>query len=105
MQVKPGLEEKYAEYLRINADGGYGQACTDAGEAVGKLLDEGRSPEEAEKGLYGNGLTGFMAGAAISGVVKFHPRGEELKAWWNRTTSGTPDEVGVNNPAIITLGK
>ncbi len=105
MQIKQGLEKEYQEYVAKNTDD-YGSACVRAGERVGALLDEGKTPEEAEKGLHGDGLSGFMAGAAISGVVHFHPRGEELKAWWNKTVSGEPDDMsGTNNPAIITIGK
>ena len=103
MKIIEGKEKEYADYVAKNDDP-YGKACVVAGEAVGKLLDEGKTPQEAEKGLHGNDLTGFMAGAAISGVVHFHPRGAELKAWWNKTNNGEPDETtGVNNPAIITI--
>ena len=34
---------------------------------------------------------------------QFHPRGDEIKAWWNKRCGGEPDERGVNNPAIITI--
>lgn len=103
MKIKEGLESQYQEYVDKNKDP-YSKACVKAGERVGALLDEGKSPEEAEKGLHGFGLTGFMAGAAISGVVRFHPRGEEMKAWWNKENPhGEPDSNGTNNPAIITI--
>jgi len=103
MNIKKGMEVGYAKYVAQNSDP-YGSAIVKAGDRVMKLLDEGKIPEEAEKGLHGDGLTGFMAGAAISGVVKYHERGEEMKAWWNKTNSGEPDEMsGTNNPAIITL--
>ena len=102
MKIIEGKESEYAEYVAENSDG-YGGACVKAGEAVMELLDEGKTPEEAKSGLHGFGLTGFMAGAAISGVSHFHQRGEEMKLWWNRNVSGEPDEAGVNNPAIITL--
>ncbi len=104
MQIKEGLEEEHRQYVEKNKDD-YGGACVKAGERVGILLDEGKAPEEAEKGLHGDELTGFMAGAAISGVVKFHPRGNEMRIWWNRNVSGEPDDMsGTNNPAIITIG-
>ncbi len=104
MNIKPELEQEYTDYVAKNDDP-YGGACIKAGEAVMRLLEEGKTPEEAEKGLHGFDLTGYMAGAAISGVCRFHQRGEEMKAWWNRNQSGTPDEEGVNNPAIITIGE
>ena len=102
MEIKNGLEGEYKKYVEMNNDP-YSKAVVVAGEAVGELLTQGKTPEEAEKGLYGYGLTGFMAGAAISGVVKFHPRGDEMKTWWNRNIKGTPDENGTNNPAILTI--
>lgn len=104
MNLIPGKEKEYAEYVQKNGDP-YGAECVKSGEAVMALLDEGKSPEEAEKALYGRGLTGFMAGAAISGVVHFHQRGQEMKAWWNRKNPhGESDEMsGTNNPAIVTL--
>lgn len=103
MKIKEGMEAEYKSYVEKNDDP-YGSACIKAGEAVGQLLDEGKTPEEAGKGVHGHGLTGFMAGAAISGVVRFHPRGEEMKVWWNKENPhGEPDDTGTNNPAIITI--
>lgn len=102
MNIKPELQEEYKSYIEKNSDP-YSKACIVAGEKVMNLLDEGKSPEEAEKGLNGQDLTGFMAGATISAVSHFHIRGEEMKVWWNRNQGGTPDERGVNNPAIITI--
>ena len=104
MEIKEGLEAEYQKYVEVNSDE-YGGACVKAGERVGMLLDEGKTPSEAEEGLKGDGLTGFMAGAAISGVVKFNPRGDEMKAWWNKENpGGEPDDMtGTNNPAIITI--
>lgn len=102
MKIKKELEAEYKDYVEKNNDP-YGGQCVKAGEVVMNLLDEGKSCEEAEEGLHGFGLTGYMAGAAISAVCHFHERGDEMKAWWNRNQGGTPDENGVNNPAIITI--
>lgn len=104
MKIPFNLHEEYRQYVEKNQDP-YGKACVEAGEAVMNLLDEGKTPEEAEEGLRGKELTGFMAGAAISGVCHFHERGEEMKTWWNnKNQSGEPDHNGVNNPAIIEIG-
>lgn len=103
MQVKPGLEADYQKYVEINADE-YSAQCVKSGEKVGALLDEGKTPEEALEGLKGDGITGFMAGAAINGVVHFHPRGEELKVAWNKLCGGTGEEKGTIDPSIITIG-
>lgn len=102
MAIKKELEQDYKNYVEMNSDP-YSKAVVSAGGEVMKLLDEGKTPEEAEKGLHGHDLTGFMAGAAVSGVVKYHERGEEMKVWWNRTSVGTSDENGVKNPAIVTI--
>lgn len=101
--MKKELQKEYEFYVSKNQDG-YGNACIKAGEAVMKLLDEGKSPEEAEKGLHGFGLTGFMAGAAIQGVCHFHERGEEMKEWWNNQY-GVKNAKGVVNPAIVEVGE
>ena len=103
MKIKQGLEQEYQEYVEKNKDP-YSKACVVAGEKVGQLLDEGKTPQEAEEGLRGQELSGFMAGAAISGVVHFNPRGDEMKKWWNKENPhGEPDGTGTNNPAIITI--
>lgn len=83
-KIKKHLYQEYKKYIERNSKDSYSKACVEAGEAVMKLLDEGKSPEEAEKALDGIGLTGYMAGAAISGVCYFHERGDEMKQWWNR---------------------
>ena len=103
MKIPFNLHEEYRKYVEQNSSDPYSKAVVDAGEAVMNLLDEGKTPEEAGKGLNGKDLTGFMAGSAISGVCYFHERGEEMKEWWNRNQSGQPDENGVNNPAIIEI--
>ena len=102
MNIKQGLEKEYAEYVAKNDDP-YGRCAVRAGESVMKLLDEGKTPEEAEKGMYGHGLTGFLAGCAAQAVVHFHERGEEFNKFWNKSNGGTGDEKGTINPAIVTI--
>lgn len=105
MNIKKELTAEYQKYVEINSGDGYSKATMKAGEVVMKLLDEGKTCEEAAKALYGQDLTGYMAGAAIQVVVHFHERGEEMKKWWNRSYGGTGEEKGTINPAIITIGK
>ena len=100
MTLKSGLEKEYTHYIEVNSDP-YSKAVIDAGEAVGTALDEGKTLQEAHDALYGGGLTGFMAGSAIQAVCHFHPRGEELRVWWNEK-HGVKSDKGVVNPALIT---
>ena len=97
------MQKEYDRYVKINQDE-YSKAIIKAGEVVMKLLDEGKTPEEAKKGLNGLDLTGYMAGATIQAVVHFHERGKEMKEWWNNQY-GVKNAKGVVNPAIITLTK
>lgn len=105
MNIKPELRAEYDEYVAKNQDP-YGKCAIDAGESVMSLLDAGNTPEQAEKGLNGHGLTGFLAGCAIQGVVRFHERGEEMRVWWNKFNGVKEgeDNGGVVNPAILTIG-
>ena len=106
MKIKQGLESEYDEYVKKNNDP-YGGCCVKCGEFFGKFVDEGRTFDEAEEMMLetpdGDGITGFMMGALMSGLSHFHERGDEIKVWWNKRSDGTPDESGVNNPAILTI--
>ncbi len=103
MKTKPGLEEKYAKYVKVNDDD-YSKACVDAGEAVATLLDAGKTGEEALEGLKGNGLTGFMATMATKAVAHFHPRGDEVLRAWNKDWGAKDLEGGIVNPAVVNVG-
>jgi hypothetical protein len=104
MTVKPGLEIEYEMYVNNNQDG-YGNSAVHAGASVGKLLDEGKTPKEAEEGLYEHDLTGFLAGCAIEAVAHFHPRGDEIRISWNKKYGVDEEKAkgGVVNPAIMTI--
>ncbi len=103
MEVKKGLEKEYKDYVKKNQDG-YGNACILAGASVGKALSEGKTCKEAHDGMYGNDLSGFMAGCVASAVSHFHSRGEEYRKFWNKLWGIEEDKKGVVNPAIITIG-
>ncbi len=105
MKIKPELLSEYNNYVETNGQDEYSKACVEAGEAVMKLLDEGKTCEEAEKGLHGKELTGFMAGATAMAVAHFHERGEEFNKFWNKSVGGTGEEKGTINPAILTINE
>ena len=109
MEIKKGLEKEYQDYVAKNSNDGYSKAVIDCGEHFGKALDEGKTPDEAQTIMLatedGQELTGYMVGALMSAIVHFHPRGEEVKPWWNKECGGTGEEKGTINPAIITIGK
>jgi hypothetical protein len=99
--TKPGMEQAWAEAVGKNQDG-YGHGVVDATVKVCAALDAGASPVDAEKACYDLDITGFMAGCMASWVVKFHPRGDEFKAWWNNR-HGVPNATGIVNPALVTI--
>ncbi len=102
MKTKPDLQEKYDNWAKINSEDDYSKATIEACEAVAILLDEGKTPEDALEGLHGKDLTGYMAGVAVSAIVRFHPRGEEVKKPWNKRC-GNEEAEGMINPAIMTI--
>lgn len=100
--VKKGLEKKYESYVSKNQDG-YGNSVILVTAKVCKLLDEGKTPQEAEKkGIKGSGITGFMAGAMASAIKYYHPRGDEFNKHWNKKF-GVENSKGTVNPAILTV--
>jgi len=107
MKIKQGKEEQYREYVAKNQDP-YGKCAIDCAEIMGKFIDDGKSFQDAENLMLetpnGNELTGFLMGCVISGLVCYHEQGDEIKRWWNNKEKyGTPDENGVNNPALLTI--
>lgn len=103
MNIKKGEEENYQKYIVINKDDEYSKACVDAGELMGKALDEGKTGKEALGAIKGLGLTGFMATMAVKGVAHFHERGQELLDEWNKQW-GAPSEIkGIVNPAVVDI--
>lgn len=103
MKIKEEFVPEYKDYVEKNSDP-YSSAVVKAGEKVGEMLDEGETAEKALDGLLGEGLSGAMAGAAVFGVVRYNPRGEELKVAWNKSWGGTGEEVGTIDPSIIEIG-
>lgn len=83
MKIKQELQQEYNQYVKTNSEDSYSKAVIEAGEAVMKLLDDGKTCEEAQEGMYGGELTGYMAGAVASAVAHFHERGDEFRNYWN----------------------
>lgn len=103
MKTKPGLEEEYSKYVELNSADEYSKMCVIAGEGVADLLDEGKTPEEAMEAVKGHGLTGFMVTMAVRAIAHFHPRGEELRVWWNTQYGAKKERQGLVNPAVLNV--
>lgn len=97
----------YDNFAKLNSEDDYSKACIDCIEIFAKHLDEGKTPAEAERLMLdapeGQGLTGNMMGEIMRAIVHFHPRGDEVKPWWNKLCGGTGEEKGTINPAIVTF--
>jgi hypothetical protein len=104
MTIKPELQQEYDKYVEINSEDEYSKACITAGEAFGNALDEGKTFEEANAAMCEaeDGLTGFMASMAVKAVAHFHPRGEEVRVWWNER-NGVKSDKGIVNTAVMTF--
>lgn len=113
MKIKPELVEEYKAYLHTNVDSLFDKEDPNmpftyimgiflATEYIGESLDQGETVEVAMDSISDLGLTGYMAGAAVAALVKFNPRGEEFKVFWNKIW-GLADAEGPVNPAIMTV--
>jgi hypothetical protein len=117
MQIKPGLETEYAEYVAKNSDP-YGKGVVDYTErwvalmegaiAGGKKLED--IAEETSHLADTDGITGFMYGCAMQALAHFWVHGEPLRIWHNLKTQLHHEgekanaEGGVLNPAILNIG-
>lgn len=86
LTTKEGLAAKWESAVRNNQDE-YGNAVILTVAAIGRVLDEGGTPEEAGKQLYGRGLSGYMAEAAAHMIAYFHPRADEFRIWLEKLHS------------------
>lgn len=124
MQIKIGQETDYATYQKLNSEDAYSARCVSYGEAWAKLL-EARIPADATDAQVmrilvdhakddshtadTDGITGFMYGAAVSGLAKFWKHGELLRRWHNKDIQigdegdRANESGGVLNPALLNV--
>lgn len=123
MKIKSGLEAEYAAYKQLNSQDAYSARCVSYGYDWATLMDEyiDRAPDqpvantillcakETSNQADTDGITGFMYGAAVSGLSKFWEHGELLRRWHNKDLSPEQGESANNkpgavlNPALLTI--
>lgn len=97
--------KKFWEEAKAGNTDSYGGSAVAAAAHTMVLLDEGKTPAEAEKaGFHGKDLTGFLAGCAAQMIGQVHERGDEFRKWWNLKYGVTEEQAdgGTVNPAIMT---
>lgn len=114
MNIVPGKEAEYAEYVRMNSEDGYSKGVVDYGESWAALMEGhmacGATLEDIAKqtSLHAEprGITGFMYGCAVQALARFWVHGEALRVWHNKDWGVEESESkgGVVNPAIFTVG-
>lgn len=123
MKIKTGMEADYAAYVRVNADDGYSARVVSYGEDWAKLMEEqiAAAPDqpvantillcakETSRAADTDGITGYMYGAAVSGLAHFWEHGELLRRWHNKDLAPMQAEAanaaGVTlNPALMIIG-
>ena len=113
MKIKPDKVDAYHTRKATNNDAygtaifGFAEAWADLmerameknGETVAECADRCSSTADTE------GITGFMYGCAVGFLSEVWEHGEALRIWHNRKYDPkSPDDGGVINPAIITIG-
>lgn len=95
---------EWQKYIDLNQDS-YGFGVIEVASKLGKNLDDGMTPEAAEKAaVKGSGITGYMMGIVAQVIWTLHPKGEEFKKYFNAEFGADPDAEGIVNPAIMTIG-
>lgn len=90
--------------IKKNQDA-YGWSVMEVVSKLGKNLDDGMAPADAEQAaVKGSGITGFQAGAMAKMIWQLHPSGEEFKQYFNGEFGADPYTDGIVNPAIVTVG-
>lgn len=117
MIIKEGLQAEYEAYQATNSSDPYSARVVSYGSDWADLmearLEKGEKladmAEVTSHEADTDGITGFMYGAAVSGLAKFWVHGEELRRWHNKETQiGTEgDEAnetgGTLNPALLCI--
>ena len=119
MKIKAGLEADYRHYKEINDDA-YSACVVTYGEKWADLMEAhiaaASNPQDVESALKlcaedtshqadTEGITGFMYGAAVSGLAKFWEHGDALRRWHNAKYGVSEEKAkgGTVNPAIVTI--
>lgn len=92
MKIKKGLKNDWDMFRAINSKDAYSCQVLCATEYFGQVLDAGNTPEEADKFIKGLGLSTSQANFVMQHIWHFHPRGEEIRKWWNKK-NGIPDDT------------
>lgn len=125
MKLKAGLEADYEAYKKLNSGDPYSARVVSYGEDWANLL-EARIPtgatepevlriivdhaKEDSRAADTDGITGFMYGAAVSGLSGFWVHGEQLRRWHNKDIQigdegdRANESGGVLNPALLNIG-
>ncbi len=99
MNCREGKQDAWDEWVDKNPFG-YGRSCVDGANAIGMALDDGKSPEDANKAMRGLGLSGHQARSVASMVSDCHVRGAEFRLWWLKDWEG--DTGGMPEPSELT---
>jgi hypothetical protein len=105
MRIRKGEEKDWAQFKRVNCHDAYSSAVLSATQYFGQVLDAGRSPKEADDFISNLGLSISQANFVIQNIVHFHPRGEEVKAYWNKINGYKGDGLVVSNMFKMLLSK
>lgn len=100
--TKKGLQKEWENAVDKNQDP-YGHGVVQATVAACRVLDEGKTPEEAVEASRTMEITPFMAGCMAQWISHFHPRGEEFRVCWNGIFGLEDEGKGVVNPALVTV--
>lgn len=98
-----------------NGDYTYGSVVNHLAEQwadeMEKAMANGETLEQCAKRTFSEvdqrpqmGITGFQYGAVISTLAGVWAHGDELRKWHNADYGIAPEEPGVVNPAILTIG-
>ena len=123
MEIIKGQETTYQEYVTLNSEDSYSKGVVTYAERWADQMERGirntgmdvddfmqDHADQLSHDADTDGLTGFMYGAAVSGLAKFWIHGEALRQWHNlKTQIGDEGERanadgGTLNPALLTLG-
>lgn len=114
--MKVSNQESWQEWVKNNEDP-YGKAVIDYAERWATLMEacisEGEALESIAKRTSHEadteGITGFMAGAAVSVLASCWEYGEQLRCWHNLSTQIHDEgerantDGGILNPALLNI--